>query len=92
MLHACDGLSFADLSQDCAVPQQLDTCDLIILSAVSLAFITSTVVWNAISVDAPNIVTVGGAVGKAPRESRSGLHVLEEDMYTLLLELSLIHI
>ena len=38
--------------KDSAVPQQLDTCDLTILFAVSLAFITSTVVSHAISVDA----------------------------------------
>ena len=34
----------------------------------------------------PNVIFGGGAVGKAPRESRSGLHVLEEDMCNLLLE------
>ena len=34
----------------------------------------------------PNVVFSGGAVGKAPRESRSGLHILEEDMYNLLSE------
>ena len=34
----------------------------------------------------PNVIFSGGAVGKAPRESRSGLHILEEDMYNLLSE------
>ena len=33
----------------------------------------------------PNVVFAGGAVGKTPRESRSGLHVLEDDMHNLLL-------
>ena len=34
----------------------------------------------------PNVVFAGGAVGKAPRATRSGLFVIEEDMYNLLLE------
>ena len=34
----------------------------------------------------PNVIFSGGAVGKPPRESRSGLHILEEDMYNLLSE------
>ena len=36
----------------------------------------------------PNVVFAGGAVGKrkAPRETRSGLFVIEEDMHNLLLE------
>ena len=34
----------------------------------------------------PNVVFAGGAVGKAPRATRSGLYVIEEDMYNLLLE------
>ena len=34
----------------------------------------------------PNVIFSGGAVGKVPRESRSGLHILEEDMYNLLSE------
>lgn len=34
----------------------------------------------------PNIVFSGGAIGKAPRTPRSGLHVLEEDTWNLLLE------
>ena len=33
-----------------------------------------------------NIIFAGGAVGKPPRETRSGLHILDEDMYNLLLE------
>ena len=32
----------------------------------------------------PNIIFAGGSVGKAPRESRSGVHVLEDDMHNLL--------
>ena len=34
----------------------------------------------------PNVVFAGGAVGKAPRATRSGLYVIEDDMYNLLLE------
>lgn len=34
----------------------------------------------------PNVIFSGGAFGKPPRESRSGLHILEEDMYNLLSE------
>ena len=33
----------------------------------------------------PNVIFAGGAVGKAPRASRSGLHVLEDDMHNLLM-------
>ena len=33
----------------------------------------------------PNVIFAGGAVGKAPRESRSGLNVLEDDMHNLLM-------
>ena len=33
----------------------------------------------------PNIIFAGGAVGKPPRESRSGLNVLEDDMHNLLM-------
>ena len=33
----------------------------------------------------PNIIFAGGAVGKAPRESRSGVHQLEDDMHNLLM-------
>ena len=33
----------------------------------------------------PNVIFAGGAVGKAPRESRSGLQVLEDDMRNLIL-------
>ena len=32
----------------------------------------------------PNIIFAGGSVGKAPRESRSGVHVLEDDMHNLI--------
>ena len=32
----------------------------------------------------PNIIFAGGSVGKAPRESRSGLNVLEDDIYNLI--------
>ena len=31
----------------------------------------------------PNIIFAGESVGKAPRESRSGVHVLEDDMHNL---------
>ena len=34
----------------------------------------------------PNVIFSGSAVGKPPRASRSGLHILDEDMYNLLLE------
>ena len=34
----------------------------------------------------PNVVFAGGSVGKAPRATRSGLHVLEEDWVNLLNE------
>ena len=34
----------------------------------------------------PNVIFSGGAVWKPPRESRLGLHILEEDMYSLLSE------
>jgi hypothetical protein len=34
----------------------------------------------------PNVIFSGGSVGKPPRELRSGLHVLEEDMVNLLNE------
>ena len=33
----------------------------------------------------PNIIFAGGAVGKAPRESRSGVNVLEDDRHNLLM-------
>ena len=33
----------------------------------------------------PNVIFAGGAVGKAPRASRSGLHMLEDDMHNLLM-------
>ena len=32
----------------------------------------------------PNVIFAGGAVGKVPRESRSGLSVLEDDMHNLI--------
>jgi len=32
----------------------------------------------------PNVIFSGGSVGKAPRESRSGLHILEEDWVNCL--------
>ena len=32
----------------------------------------------------PNIIFAGGSVGKAPRESRSGVQVLEDDLHNLL--------
>ena len=34
----------------------------------------------------PNVIFSGGSVGKAPRESRSGLHIMEEDQMNHLLE------
>ena len=34
----------------------------------------------------PNVIFAGGAVGKAPRASRSGLHVQDDDMHNLLLD------
>jgi len=34
----------------------------------------------------PNVIFSGGSVGKAPRESRSGLHILEEDWVNRLNE------
>ena len=34
----------------------------------------------------PNVIFSGGAVGKPPRTTRSGLYVLDDDMYNLLLE------
>ena len=34
----------------------------------------------------PNVVFAGGSVGKAPRATRSGIHVLEEDWVNLLNE------
>ena len=34
----------------------------------------------------PNVIFSGGAVGKPPRESRSGLYIMSEDMVNLLLE------
>ena len=33
----------------------------------------------------PNVIFAGGAVGKPPRASRSGLNVLEDDMHNLLM-------
>ena len=33
----------------------------------------------------PNVIFAGGSVGKAPRESRSGLHVQEDDMHNLIM-------
>ena len=33
----------------------------------------------------PNVIFAGGSVGKAPRESRSGLNALEDDMHNLLM-------
>ena len=32
----------------------------------------------------PNVIFSGGSVGKAPRASRSGLNVLEDDMHNLI--------
>ena len=32
----------------------------------------------------PNVIFAGRSVGKAPRTSRSGLHMLEDDMHNLL--------
>ena len=32
----------------------------------------------------PNVIFAGGSVGKAPRESRRGLQVLEDDMHNLI--------
>ena len=32
----------------------------------------------------PNVIFAGGSAGKAPRKSRSGLQVLEDDMHNLL--------
>ena len=34
----------------------------------------------------PNVIFSGGAVGKPPQTTRSGLCILDEDMYNLLLE------
>ena len=34
----------------------------------------------------PGIVFSGGSPGKEPRETRSGLYIMEEDMYNLLRE------
>ena len=33
----------------------------------------------------PNVIFAGGSVGKAPRESRNGLHVQEDDMHNLIM-------